>query len=143
MTPLHAAIRYLWRHSLIRFAFIGGCGYVLAVILLAFFQHALKLDFAPANALTIFLTMIGTWLGNRYITFHSSRAHGARNIAHEALKFLGANAVGAAVNYGTALALVRLAPAPFNNSFVAQACGVLAGLVFNFTLTKTLVFKVR
>jgi putative flippase GtrA len=141
MTALNAAIRYLWRHALIRFAFIGGCGYLLAVILLAFFTHNLKLDFAAANALTIFLTMICTWLGNRYVTFHASRARGARNIVHEALKFLGANAIGAAVNYTVALALVRLAPAPFHNGFVAQACGVLAGLVFNFTLSKTLVFK--
>jgi putative flippase GtrA len=141
MTALNAVVRFLWRHALLRFAFIGGCGYLLAVILLAFFTHGLKLDFAAANALTIFLTMICTWLGNRYVTFYASRAHGAAGIAREALKFLGANAVGAVVNYTAALALVRFAPAPFNNGFVAQACGVLAGLAFNFTLSKTLVFK--
>ena len=35
----------------------------------------------------------------------------------------------------------RYAPHPFNNAFVAQAGGVLAGLVFNFTLSNKMVFR--
>jgi putative flippase GtrA len=131
----------LSRHPFVRFAFIGGLGYVLAIALLAFFTSGLKLEFAAANALTIFLTMIFTWLGNRYITFRQRRAHGFSGIAQECLKFMGANGFGAAVNYLTGVALVHFAPGPFNNKFVAQACGVLAGLVFNFTLSSKMVFK--
>jgi len=36
---------------------------------------------------------------------------------------------------------VHYAPEPFSNKFVAQACGVLAGLVFNFTLSSQMVFR--
>ena len=62
-------------------------------------------------------------------------------MAEEALKFSGSNLVGAAMNYGVYAALVAWAAAPWNNVFVAQVIGVLAGLVFNFTLSKTLVFR--
>ena len=37
--------------------------------------------------------------------------------------------------------LVRFAPPPFNDLTVALVCGVLLGLVFNFTLSKKVVFK--
>jgi putative flippase GtrA len=61
--------------------------------------------------------------------------------AQEWLKFVGANLIGAVVNYGVSLLLVHYAPTPFSNKYVAQACGVLAGLVFNFTLSRMMVFK--
>ncbi len=131
----------LSRHAFVRFAVIGGLGYFVAAGILAFASDVLKLDFAAANAFSIFLSMCFTWLGNRYFTFRARRAHGFSGIAQEWLKFVGANAVGAVVNYATALLLVRFAPEPFNNKFVAQACGVLAGLAFNFTLSSRMVFR--
>ena len=138
---LSRIVSYLWRHAFIRFAVIGGLGYLLAIALLAFNTGVLKLEFAAANAITIFLTMIFTWLGNRYFTFRDRRAHGMQGILQEWLKLMGANGLGAVVNYLCALMLVHYAAAPFSNKFVAQAVGVLAGLVFNFTLSKTLVFR--
>jgi putative flippase GtrA len=140
---LSGLLRFVWRHSFIRFAAIGGLGYLLAIALLAFGTGVLKLEFAAANAITIFLTMVSTWLGNRYFTFRDRRAHGLSGILQEWLKFMGANALGALVNYLCALALVHYAGPPFSNKFVAQAIGVLAGLVFNFTLSRTLVFRTR
>lgn len=136
-------VGYLWRHSFIRFAVIGGLGYLLAIVLLALFTGWLKWEFAPANAATIFLTMVFTWLGNRYFTFAERRARHPSGILQEWLKFMGANGLGALVNYLTALALVHYAPAPFSNKFIAQAIGVLGGLVFNFTLSRTLVFRIK
>jgi len=140
---LTGLVRFLWRHSFIRFAAIGGLGYLLAIVLLATGTNILKLEFAAANAITIFLTMIFTWLGNRYFTFRDRRAHGLPGILQEWLKFMGANGLGALVNYLCALALVHYAAAPIGNKFVAQAVGVLAGLVFNFTLSRNLVFRAR
>jgi len=133
--------RGLARHAFVRFAIIGGLGYFVAAGILAFCSDVLKLDFAAANAFSIFLSMGFTWLGNRYFTFRERRARGLSGVAQEWLKFTGANAVGAVVNYATALLLVRYGPAPFNNKFAAQACGVLAGLLFNFTLSSRMVFR--
>jgi putative flippase GtrA len=133
--------RWLLRHSFVRFAVIGTFGYFVAVAVLTFTTGPLKLEFAAANALTIFISMAFTWLGNRYFTFRDRRAHGLGPALQEWLKFMGANLLGAALNYGTALALVRFAGFPFSEKYLAQAAGVLAGLVFNFTLSRTMVFK--
>jgi len=138
---VNSLIAALSRHAFVRFAIIGGLGYFVAAGILAFCSDVLKLDFAAANAFAIFLSMCFTWLGNRYFTFRERRARGLSGMAQEWLKFTGANAVGAVVNYATALLLVHYAPEPFSNKFVAQACGVLAGLVFNFTLSSQMVFR--
>jgi putative flippase GtrA len=131
----------LSRHPFVRFAAVGGAGYVVNAGVLAFNTYVLHLDFEPAIGLSIFVSMCFTWLGNRYLTFRERRARGLGPMLQEWLKFMGANILGAVVNYFTALALVHFAPGPFDNKFVAQACGVLAGLVFNFTLSSKMVFK--
>ena len=141
MSRLAGLAQYLLRHAFVRFAVIGACGYVVGATVLAVTTGPLKLDFAAGNAVSIFIAMAFTWQGNRYFTFRAQRARGLKGALQEWLKFMGANAVGALVNYLAALALVHYAAAPFSNKFVAQAIGVLVGLIFNFTLSKTLVFK--
>ena len=42
---------------------------------------------------------------------------------------------------GTFFLLTHFAPSPLNGTNLAFVCGVLVGLVFNFTLSKKLVFK--
>jgi putative flippase GtrA len=133
--------QYLRRHAFVRFAVIGSLGYVVGATILALTTGPLKLDFAAGNALAIFIAMAFTWQGNRHFTFPERRAHGLAGALQEWLKFMGANAVGALANYLTGLALVHYAHPPFSNKFLAQAIGVLVGLIFNFTLSKTLVFK--
>jgi putative flippase GtrA len=141
VSRLETVAQYLLRHAFVRFGIIGACGYVVGATVLALATGPMKFDFAAGNGLAIFIAMAFTWQGNRYFTFRAQRARGLVGALQEWLKFMGANAVGAVVNYLTALALVHYATAPFSNKFVAQAAGVLVGLAFNFTLSKTLVFK--
>jgi putative flippase GtrA len=133
--------RYLLRHSFVRFGIIGACGYIVGATILALTTGPMRLDFAAGNALAIFIAMSFTWQGNRHFTFPDRRARGFSGALQEGLKFAGANSIGALANYLAALALVRYAAFPLGNKFVAQAVGVLVGLIFNFTLSKTLVFK--
>ena len=49
--------------------------------------------------------------------------------------------IGGVANVGTFFLLTHFAHQPFNGTNVAFVCGVLVGLVFNFTLSKKLVFK--
>jgi putative flippase GtrA len=133
--------RYLLRHSFVRFAIVGALGYVVDTTVLAFGTDILKLAFEAARAFSIFMAMCFTWAGNRYFTFADRRAHGFSGAFQEWLKFIGANLVGAVINYGVSVLLVRFAPFPLNCKYAAQAIGVLVGLVFNFTLSRTMVFK--
>lgn len=132
----------LMRHPFIRFGIVGAGGYVVDNAVLALDTHFLGLNPYSGRALSIFIAMTFTWLGNRYLTFpeHAAR-NSVRAVGREWLKFVGANIVGAIVNYGTYALLVAYAPTPLSDKYIALICGVGAGLVFNFTLSKKLVFK--
>jgi putative flippase GtrA len=139
---VNRAFRYLAHHPFVRFGLVGAAGYVVDAGVLSLDTGVLKLDFEAGRFLSIFVAMTFTWLGNRYFTFAERRARGSIGaIVQEWLKFMGANLVGAVVNYTVSVLLVHFAHAPFSNKFAAQAGGVLAGLIFNFTLSHTLVFR--
>ena len=134
-------LAWAWRQSFFRFAAVGGAGYAINAAALTVFTRTLQMEADPALAASIFVAMCFTWVGNRYLTFGARRAHGVRGMAEEWLRFVGANLLGAVVNYAVALALVHYGPGWLGNLYIAQACGVLAGLVFNYTLSRILVFR--
>ena len=136
--------RSLARLSILRFAIIGGVGFVVDSTILAADTNWLGMDPFKGRVLSMFCAMCCTWLGNRYFTFPSHRARGSLGaIFHEWSKFVAANILGALVNYGVYAALLHFASPPLGNKYVALVVGVLAGLIFNFTLSKTLVFTGR
>ncbi len=87
--------------------------------------------------------MTFTWWGNRRLTFHAHAARGPAATAREWLRFVSANSLGAVINYGTFAGLIHLAPPPLDNPYLATAAGVAVGLVFNFTMSRTLVFRAQ
>jgi len=130
----------LARLSILRFAVIGALGMPVDWTVLHLMVHWGTGPYL-GRILSWFCAATFTWAGNRYFTFAASRARTILGTGKEWLRFLAANAVGGLVNVGLYSVLVRFAPPPFNNLTVALACGVLLGLVFNFTLSKKLVFK--
>jgi putative flippase GtrA len=135
-----------WTHALariaiLRFAVIGALGMPVDAGVLWLMTHRVGLDPYSGRVVSWLCAATFTWTGNRYFTFRATRARGLAGTAKEWLRFLAANAVGGLVNVGLYSTLVRFAPPPANNLYVALVLGVLAGLVFNFTLSKKLVFK--
>ncbi|HKD46096.1 MAG TPA: GtrA family protein [Rhizomicrobium sp.] len=131
----------LSRLSLLRFAVIGALGLPVDAGVLWLMTHRVGLDPYSGRVISWLSAASFTWIGNRYFTFRANRARGLLATAKEWLRFLTANAVGGLVNVGLYSTLVRFAPPPVNNLYVALILGVLAGLIFNFTLSKTMVFK--
>jgi putative flippase GtrA len=133
---------YLWRHPFIRFGAVGAAGYLVNFAALFAGTRYLGLGKYVGGAFSIFVAMGFTWAGNRYFTFAERRARGSlRAVGREYLAFVGANLVGAVVNYLVYAALLRFAGPPFDDKYVAQLSGVLAGLLFNFVLSRQLVFR--
>lgn len=126
--------------SILRFAVIGALGMPVDWAVLQLMVH---LGTGPylGRVISWFCAATFTWTGNRYFTFATTRARGLAGAGKEWLRFLAANAVGGLVNIGLYSVLVRFAPPPFNDLTVALVLGVLLGLVFNFTLSRKLVFK--
>jgi putative flippase GtrA len=129
-----AASRFL------RFALVGTGGFLVDECVLWLATHALRLDPYSGRAVSVLCAVTFTWWGNRTLTFRDRAARSG--LLREWAKFVAANALGAAVNYGTYAALLAFAPHPLNNPFLALAAGAIAGLFFNFLLSHAFVFRV-
>jgi putative flippase GtrA len=130
----------LSRLSFLRFAIIGALGMPVDWLALQLMVHWGTGPYI-GRIISWFCAASFTWTGNRYYTFSGARARGFLASLREWLRFLAANAVGGLVNVGLYSVLVRFAPPPLNELTVALVLGVLLGLVFNFTLSKKLVFR--
>ena len=137
---LGAGFRSLARLSILRFAVIGALGMPVDWGMLQLMVHWGTGPYL-GRMISWFCAATFTWAGNRYFTFAARRARGFVGAGREWVRFLAANAVGGLVNVGLYSVLVRFAPPPFNDLTVALVCGVLLGLLFNFTLSKKVVFK--
>lgn len=125
----------------LRFSMVGGAGFVVDVSVFYLLHDLAGLSPYAARPFSILSAMICTWLGNRLLTFRDHAASGPRAVFAEWLKFAATNSVGALLNYATFASFVGFAPPPFDNRYFALAAGTGVGLVFNFTLSKRLVFR--
>lgn len=135
-TP-HAPVRA----QFLRFATVGAAGFFVDEGVLALMRNLFGLGLLSGRAVSILCAMTFTWWGNRTITFHEHAARGFVPIAGEWLRYVMANSLGAALNYGSYALLVHVAPSPFDNPYLATAIGVAIGMTSNFTLSRFVVFR--
>ena len=134
-------LRRIAASRFLRFSVVGAAGYFVDLAILLVMLKLIGSDPYSGRLVSFLGAVTFTWWGNRRLTFADKSATGARAVVMEWLKFFGANSIGAVVNLGLYTALVTFAAHPLGNPFVAQPIGILAGLVFNFTLSKRLVFR--
>ncbi len=120
------------------FVLFAGVGVVGFVVDAAVFTLALAAAPLLAARLAAFAAAVTTtFVLNRLITF--------RNVALPSLpaayaKFVASNAAGGLVNMAVSIALVAADLGALSHPVIAVACGAASGLVFNFTLSRWLVF---
>jgi len=129
------------RSRFLRFALVGGAGFLVNEAALWAALTLLGVGKYTGGVIGFLAAVTFTWWGNRTLTFPDRAANGLQALFLEWLRFVGANGVGFAVNYGLYAALVTFAPAPADNPYIALACGTVAGLVFNFILSSRLVYR--
>ena len=123
-----------WAH-LAQFCAVGFSGTIVNLTVLTTLLW-MGISLKPAVAAAILLSMLSNFLLNRRITF--SYARGGSPV-RQLLGFIAASSLGAAVNYATVMAALRLVP-----SLIPQAAaivGILAGMGFNFLISRYLVFR--
>lgn len=125
----------------LRFSAVGAAGFVVNAV--AFYLAFYVLDLGRTGSwIAAFIPAVTfTWWGNRRLTFAEHASTTLRASAAEWGRFVLTNAFGALVNFLTYECLIAWAPWPLSHPLAALAAGVLAGLVFNFTLSRTLVFR--
>ncbi len=120
----------------IRFGVVGTLGFCWDTATV----YATKNHFGlyVAGTLGFFVAATVNWAFNRWWTFRH-RAHIAAHV--QWLKFLLANAIGFIFNRGTFFALVAASALCRAEPVLAIVAGSAAGLVFNYFLSKKLVFS--
>jgi putative flippase GtrA len=135
------------RRQFLTFAAIGLGGLVVDMAALWLALNALALGPYEGRVLSYLCAATFTWWLNREFTFTGVSRRGAMR---QWGRFLAANAVGAAVNYTVYVAVLTLAPHLMPDlppgltalvPYAGVAAGSIAGLVFNFTLSRLVVFK--
>jgi putative flippase GtrA len=129
----------LLQSRFLRFALVGTAGFVVNTAVFWVGHHLVGLNTYWSWYPAFLVAVTFTWWGNRTLTFHD---HAARiSLVREWGKFVAASGFGAVANLALFTALIRFAPPPANNWFLALAAGTLFGLVFNFTLSRRYVFR--
>jgi len=122
----------------IQFAFVGATGMVVDLACFALLLRVIP--YQVARVLAIWTAMSSNFLLNRRITFSYARAESA---ARQYVLFCGACALGAAVNWATTMLLIASLEFFSAHKVAAAAAGVVAGVGFNYLLSRKLVFRVR
>jgi putative flippase GtrA len=135
--------------ELLTFGLIGIGGLLVDMAALAIALHVLGLDFYAGRLFSYLLAVTFTWYMNRRFTFIGvSRRAALKQWA----KFTLANGVGAAVNYGAYVLVLQVGPAILLAlgleglfspllPYAGVAAGSLSGMVFNFAISKFVVFR--
>jgi len=125
----------------LRFAAVGAAGFFVNEAALALAQEFLGAGPHAGWFIAFVPAVTFTWWGNRKLTFADKASDGHVGMLAEWARFVATNSLGAAANFIVYALLIGNAPYPLNIPYIALAVGILAGLVFNFTLSKKLVFR--
>ena len=124
--------------QLLRFAAVGAAGFFVDAGALMLATKGFGLGLYSGRVFSYLCAATFTWICNRRFTF-TGIDH--RPAAVQWLRFLGANALGGAVNYGVYAALVTVSAAVAAWPVAGVAAGSVAGLIFNFAISKFWVFR--
>jgi putative flippase GtrA len=122
--------------SFIRFTIVGAMGFCWDTgTVYALRAHT---GLYIAGAFGFFVAATANWAANRLWTFRH-HAHSAPHI--QWAKFLAANFIGFIFNRGVFFALISISALCYNQPVLAIIAGSIAGLCFNYFLSKRLVFS--
>ena len=122
----------------VRFAFVGTIGFVVDVTVLYLGMSVGGLGLYSGRLLSYLVAATTTWYLNRRITFA-----GADDTMplRQWFRFVLTNGFGGLVNYGAYSAIVAYGGALPLAPLLGVAAGSIAGLVFNFFASRSLVFR--
>ena len=134
-------LRRIAASRFMRFAAVGGAGFFVNEAALALAHGLLGAGPRLGWFIAFFPAVTFTWWGNRNLTFADQASGGHVGMLAEWARFVLTNSLGAVANFAIYAVLIGNAPYPLNIPYLALAMGILAGLVFNYTLSKRLVFR--
>ena len=123
-----------------RFVVIGTIGFIVDASTLKLLVVLFHMDLYSGRLVSFLTAATGNWMLNRRFTFKHA---GQNSPARQWLKYLGANALGFAVNYSTYAALITYVAIAMAHPVIGVAAGSIAAMSLNFTVNKFWVFRAR
>ena len=122
----------------LRFAAVGVVGLFADMAALTFALEVVHLDVYSGRVFSYLIAATTTWALNRRFTFTQADQSAPWR---QWIKFLGANAIGGAVNYAVYAAIVSFTAVGAAWPQIGVAAGSVAGLFFNYAVNKFWVFR--
>ena len=124
--------------TFLRFSIVGTIGFVIDATVLYLLHLGMGLGLYRARVGSFLVAASVNWLLNRVFTFRDARrdSHG-----RQWLSFVAVCSLGAIANYGAYALVIACGPESVLLPGFAVAAGSIAGLAFNYTLSRRFVFK--
>ena len=119
------------------FAVVGIAGFVVDTAVLSAIQVVCGDWLYSGQVVAYVAAATATWQMNRNLTFADRRS---AEWFREWVRYLLVNAWGGVINYAVFAGLISATALCHRYPVLAVAAGSIAGLVFNFTASRTLVF---
>ena len=128
-------------HPSIKFALVGGSGFLVDLSTLLFFHEFIQLDLLVSRVLAFIAAVTSNWFLNRIFTF--SHIPKSAKKAHEWLRFFISALLAAIPNIGIFYFLMQFLPESRGMIVFAMSCGILAGYYSNYRLATAWVFNLE
>lgn len=120
----------------LRFAVVGGLGFGVDVGVLYLLARHWGMDLYSGRVVSFLVAASFTWVGNRAFTFAGGER--ARRLHDEWVRYVGAMAVGGAINYGLYALFLNLHPLFPRHPWLAVAAATACSMCFNFWAARRL-----
>jgi putative flippase GtrA len=122
----------------LKFALTGGLGTLTNLAIFFVFADLLKLNAVPVSAGCFVIAATQNYFFNHLWSFRAQTGSEAPSLI-KWLKFMAGSLLGLAIN----LSVLKLVILYFDPAykFIAQACGIAAGMIINFLISKFFVFR--
>jgi putative flippase GtrA len=120
------------------FVIAGVVGYLVDAGVLQLFVQGAGMPVLAARVLSFLSAVFSTWLINRRYTFAAAPGPG---LLAEWWRYLMSSLAGGAVNYASFAIAIALLPLARKYLFLAVAVGSGAGMIVNFMLYSSFVFR--
>ncbi|MBI1320865.1 MAG: glycosyltransferase [Candidatus Hydrogenedens sp.] len=120
-----------------QFAIVGATGTIVNLAVVTLFW-LLDIDAKIGVAVAIGVAMLSNFVLNRQFTFSYARRD---PLLPQLVGFLAGSSIGAVINYAVVLGLLNRFPALEAFPQAAAFAGILAGLVFNYGVSRYIVFR--
>lgn len=123
-----------------RFLAVGAVGFIVDFSVLYLAVNVLGLGTLGGRVVSFLLAATVTWKANRHFTFANTEPVIPGAAARQWLRYLSTTAIGGFINIGVYQCWLMLTSHSNVNLFLAVAAGSAVALIFNFLLSKYVVF---